>query len=567
MSWASSRKTTRPEDMAYCLMGIFGVNMPPIYGEGEAKAFMRLQQEIIKWSDDYSIFAWVAPSEDHKETRGLFARSPSEFRLSGEVGISKSNATSFSFGNNGLRIHLPLIPQPHLGEDMFVARLSCCTRDDQYIGLYLRKKLGQQYVRHRPDDIPLIDKASLISSPGTVQEIVVQESSTHQHRRTHSFYSEDIILHIKLCSPEITVVQFDRHEDFEFRFDANTNTWSIRVHGWSPRWGFKVLTRIKCRTRAGEQFDISVQVFHDAATLSEGRAVQLGHIADDEISPSIGSATRDRHISHLENCDALVSSALYRTGDACQHILEVDYLPSQNSIFKFLHHIERNAELKCTNSDTLNLMIVRSNKRLRHLGSQEVFPSPLSKKYFGMYGDLCYISVSTLANEKHCVLGYNYYSWRSLPPIFVVLGLRNEDQRTIPWIDVIVPSSTLRIADVWESYRDSGQRFERRRNGKTIASAALEVGLFAIASIENRTHLQRGEFNIKIDIEERLELGEINEINTGEKWAEPLTEQRRTGAKGTGTGRRGWDWKKKLVTWRHIPVEDNDERDVEENQA
>ncbi|KAF5344936.1 hypothetical protein D9758_011568 [Tetrapyrgos nigripes] len=57
MSWASLRETTRAEDQAYSLMGIFGVSMPPIYGEGGAKAFMRLQQEIIKISDDRSIFA------------------------------------------------------------------------------------------------------------------------------------------------------------------------------------------------------------------------------------------------------------------------------------------------------------------------------------------------------------------------------------------------------------------------------------------------------------------------------------------------------------------------------
>ncbi|KAF5363057.1 hypothetical protein D9758_012640 [Tetrapyrgos nigripes] len=52
MSWAARRQTTRPEDKAYCLMGIFGVSMSPIYGEGGEKAFMRLQQEIIRVSDD-----------------------------------------------------------------------------------------------------------------------------------------------------------------------------------------------------------------------------------------------------------------------------------------------------------------------------------------------------------------------------------------------------------------------------------------------------------------------------------------------------------------------------------
>ncbi|KAL7946040.1 heterokaryon incompatibility domain-containing protein [Trichoderma barbatum] len=42
MSWAANRKTTQPEDMAYCLLGIFDINMPLMYGEGRAKAFKRL---------------------------------------------------------------------------------------------------------------------------------------------------------------------------------------------------------------------------------------------------------------------------------------------------------------------------------------------------------------------------------------------------------------------------------------------------------------------------------------------------------------------------------------------
>ncbi|KAI0538591.1 heterokaryon incompatibility protein-domain-containing protein [Xylaria digitata] len=57
MSWAAGRTTTRIEDRAYCLLGIFNVNMPLIYSEGP-KAFQRLQQEILKSQEDYSILAW-----------------------------------------------------------------------------------------------------------------------------------------------------------------------------------------------------------------------------------------------------------------------------------------------------------------------------------------------------------------------------------------------------------------------------------------------------------------------------------------------------------------------------
>lgn len=57
MSWAVKRQTKRIEDDAYCLMGLFGVHMATIYGEGR-NAFLRLQENIIKTIPDQSIFAW-----------------------------------------------------------------------------------------------------------------------------------------------------------------------------------------------------------------------------------------------------------------------------------------------------------------------------------------------------------------------------------------------------------------------------------------------------------------------------------------------------------------------------
>lgn len=57
MSWMSQRRTTRAEEIAYCLLGLFEVNMPMLYGEGGERAFVRLQMEIIRMSDDESIFA------------------------------------------------------------------------------------------------------------------------------------------------------------------------------------------------------------------------------------------------------------------------------------------------------------------------------------------------------------------------------------------------------------------------------------------------------------------------------------------------------------------------------
>jgi hypothetical protein len=48
MSWAVTRSTTREEDKVYCMLGIFGVFLSLIYGEGEAYATLRLREEIQK---------------------------------------------------------------------------------------------------------------------------------------------------------------------------------------------------------------------------------------------------------------------------------------------------------------------------------------------------------------------------------------------------------------------------------------------------------------------------------------------------------------------------------------
>lgn len=82
MSWAASRQTTRVEDMAYCLLGMFDVNMPLLYGEG-TRAFLRLQEEIARSGSDWSLLAWSPPHSPPTWRRfricGVFAPSPAEF--------------------------------------------------------------------------------------------------------------------------------------------------------------------------------------------------------------------------------------------------------------------------------------------------------------------------------------------------------------------------------------------------------------------------------------------------------------------------------------------------------
>ena len=107
MSWASARQTTRPEDLAYCLMGLFDVNMPLLYGERGAKAFLRLQLEIIKVSDDESIFAWARLTGYADRKTGLLTDDPFDYRQCGNVlHMPGSRRPPYQVTNKGLQINL-----------------------------------------------------------------------------------------------------------------------------------------------------------------------------------------------------------------------------------------------------------------------------------------------------------------------------------------------------------------------------------------------------------------------------------------------------------------------------
>jgi len=115
MSWLAGRKTKRQEDMAYCMLGIFDINMPLLYGE-RSKAFIRLQEEIMKVSDDHSIFAWLLkPDSATSGTRrnSLLCPDPSGFSGHGHFippdGLGWQRPSPYSITRAGLSIRLPII--------------------------------------------------------------------------------------------------------------------------------------------------------------------------------------------------------------------------------------------------------------------------------------------------------------------------------------------------------------------------------------------------------------------------------------------------------------------------
>lgn len=172
MRWASKRETRRQEDMAYCLMGVFGVNMPLLYGEGGIRAFLRLQNEILRTTDDQTIFAWSLPpgEKDARGASGLLAESPGYFQHAPNMyympGWSQSESSiPWSMTNQGLMVQLYLRPtKSDLSAeedttDEFLAVLDCSAEikkmeehDRECIQEYspaisLRRLWGDQYAR------------------------------------------------------------------------------------------------------------------------------------------------------------------------------------------------------------------------------------------------------------------------------------------------------------------------------------------------------------------------------------------------------------------------------------
>ncbi|KAF2758234.1 HET-domain-containing protein [Pseudovirgaria hyperparasitica] len=178
LAWASNRETSRIEDGAYCLLGIFNVNMPALYGEG-CNAFIRLQEEVLKKSDDRSIFAWGMLSECSPSGP---LPSPSKTDITGpqfRIGLLSPSLEGFQDSsplhnitlsylckrlsippidgeitttNYGTKILFPMFPIEAATDDyqhhnVYIALLSCESLDGNVIGIYLHQLSDHHFAR------------------------------------------------------------------------------------------------------------------------------------------------------------------------------------------------------------------------------------------------------------------------------------------------------------------------------------------------------------------------------------------------------------------------------------
>ncbi|KAF5319845.1 hypothetical protein D9758_018804 [Tetrapyrgos nigripes] len=513
MSWAAFRKTTRPEDQAYCLMGLFGVSMPPIYGEGSTRAFMRLQQEIIKISDDRSIFAWIAMPSDKHESRGLLASSPYEFRMSGEVKASVpevlNDKSSYLFGNNGLRIHLPLEPtdSSRFGSDVFLGSLLCQSeKDGSYLSVYLRKTSGQQYVRCRVDELVL---RSLPPAFDNVQELSVREKPVPRRVRSdkylHMASSDTVLYHVELLTSA-------RH----FFCASNPHTTSVAEKGfavvavdankslcWLGPFMHDASLTYECMT-TGKTFTIEFAGSWDPVYYN--CTLQLcdktfGDFSDPRMDRIVGQFDSGDYI-----CVTRESRGDLRRRERSLHQslepiseknVEISYIPKESPEANFLTHTLRPSH---------SGFMVPANLELSELelsGYQTAQLSGVFPPYFFVerFDNMAYVTAFhadggeyTSNDDQFCILTYTESMWHS--SFYVALGL----QGSSAWIDIDFcqledGENPEAPEDIWKSYLSSGSRVEKRMEAKS----STWVGSL-MASVERRTNLQLGSHLLRLQL-------------------------------------------------------------------
>ncbi|KAE9363931.1 HET-domain-containing protein [Stipitochalara longipes BDJ] len=222
MSWAAMRATSRLEDRAYCLFGIFDVHLPLIYGEG-LNSFTRLQEAIAQDNNDLSLFAWTSNRND-QEYRGVFARSPIDFKRCGSVQRIKDLAvqrTEFSMTNKGFHITAALSKS----EGDFLLNLQCVDSSIQQAegadGIIAIRiiRTAHGYVRHGSDRLVIVSRSDLqLWNPVHVdipKNISFTESQLIKTRLAHRFVFE----FDNKSSFSCTITKWPRH-----LWDPHTNS-------------------------------------------------------------------------------------------------------------------------------------------------------------------------------------------------------------------------------------------------------------------------------------------------------------------------------------------------------
>lgn len=249
MSWASYRRTSREEDMAYCLLGIFDVHMPMLYGEGK-NAFFRLQEEILKSSTDLSLFAWrdVSPHSQAEAPRGILARHPREFKHLRNCYVpswsGSLHSDEFAMTNKGLRFNNMFHCARNTTSGGFAncavadegwMDLKCFVEDYRRQVIYLRKRFDTFVRLQSSCEVAVPTFAHLCESSVTY---VARDVDSDAEQRYQNLLANGIKIRLKSDHPNYFLEIgdawpprcFDRRESTIFRSHLASYVGFVKIH-------------------------------------------------------------------------------------------------------------------------------------------------------------------------------------------------------------------------------------------------------------------------------------------------------------------------------------------------
>ncbi|KAK4183664.1 vegetative incompatibility protein HET-E-1 [Podospora australis] len=259
MSWASQRTTTRTEDEAYCLVGIFGVEMSFKYGERK-KAFTRLQNTILVTSGDLSILCWTDKDmfkpgsglNAGREYSGALADSPQQFERCAQITTTRQESMYKDVDITPRRIQMRAsLAALQLERQFYQPVLNIlCTLEGKTVGIFLRKIGDNRYVRWYPALLALFQRESKKSAWGAFYLPVEQLSLPLKLESPFPFHDTDPVLgnrHSALRIASIDVgdtgfrlyrtkvfpqTHWDRHDQIFFSTSEINNSWAVILLDW-----------------------------------------------------------------------------------------------------------------------------------------------------------------------------------------------------------------------------------------------------------------------------------------------------------------------------------------------
>ncbi|KAK5630363.1 hypothetical protein RRF57_006078 [Xylaria bambusicola] len=244
MSWATDRVTKRKEDLAYCLLGIFGITMPMIYGEGD-QAFIRLQEEITKHINDDSILAWnfrspgsILKSTVEEASGCALASNPSSFANSSHIvpsGPKGGPLRPLQTLGGSLLLQRPLYTDSY-GQCFVVLECQLDNQTDQAIGIPVQARFGgyDDYIRLHGRPSVLLPSYIPDFSPCDIR-LLTNRFGAHYDEICHSFYIENALekdLKLTRVTPRSS---WDRERDIlipneKTRFGRSHRLWLMFRH-------------------------------------------------------------------------------------------------------------------------------------------------------------------------------------------------------------------------------------------------------------------------------------------------------------------------------------------------